>query len=185
MKFLKRFKYLFTHKEIVKICDKYNINKYHINDDGTVDVDGNVLIVFKNLTKLPLKFGKVTGDFSIEGNRLTSLEGCPYYVGKSFMCRYNRLTSLEHGPEFVGGNYYCRNNNLTSLRGIPEDIKFLNIDDNPISKYWEQVLNDRLPGSPYYEFLECLEIFLYMDIDTEDGDEICQEKVDYILNNKE
>lgn len=179
MKFLKRFKYLFTHKEIVKICDKYNINNYHINDDGTVDINGNVLIMFKHkMEKLPLKFGKVTGSFCVESNALRSLEGCPYYVGKDFQCRYNRLTTLEQGPDFVGGNYYCRNNNLTSLRGIPENIKFLNIDDNPISKYWEQV-------SSYYEVLECLEIFLYMDIDTEDGDEICQEKVDYILKNKQ
>jgi hypothetical protein len=70
------------------------------------------------MTKLPVKFGKVSGYFSCFENKLTSLEGCPNYIDGSFYCRRNNLTTLEHCPKYVGGNFYCDNNKLTTLKGI-------------------------------------------------------------------
>ena len=95
------------------ICEKYNIINYIINDDGSIDVNGNVYLTCKGLTELPLTFNKVTGNFSCFDNTLTSLKGCPRWVGNWFSCSNNQLTSLEFSPDYVGGNFYCEWNKLT------------------------------------------------------------------------
>lgn len=100
---------------ILTICEKYLIENYHINDDGTIDVFGNVNISRMDLTKLPLRFNKVSGHFNCMSNYLTSLEGSPIWVGDYFSCSTNKLTSLEGCPKYVGGKFYCYNNkNLTT-----------------------------------------------------------------------
>jgi hypothetical protein len=84
-------------------CKKFRINNYIINSDGTIDVSGDVKLngVLKDMTKLPVKFGKVYGDFQCAANNLTILDGCPNYVGVWFCCRDNNLTSLEGCPKYV------------------------------------------------------------------------------------
>ncbi len=124
MKYLKKYR-LFesvNEKEIHDICNKYNIRNYTINGDGTIDVDGDVNLDDKNLTKLPLNFNRVSGAFYCFYNQLTTLEGAPKEVGGDFYCRDNNLTSLEGAPQSVGGGFYCRDNNLTSLEGVPQSV---------------------------------------------------------------
>jgi hypothetical protein len=118
-----------------------NITK---NPDGTYDVKGNVNMLKMGLTKIPIKFNKVDGNFwcysnknltSLEGapkevngefncghNYLTSLKGVPKEVGGLFYCSSNKLTSLEGAPKKVNGDFYCSENNLTSLKGAPEKV---------------------------------------------------------------
>ena len=105
-----------------EICSKYGITNYTINDDGTVDVDGDVSFYAKVLSELPLRFGKVTGLFECSGNLLTTLEGCPHTVGRGFFCDQNKLTNLEGGPKSIGESYNCSHNKLTSLEGAPLEI---------------------------------------------------------------
>ncbi len=114
--------FLESKTDIDSICKKYDIKNYTINEDGTVDVNGSVSLCRIGLTKLPLRFGKVTGYFDCSSNQLTSLEGSPYYVGGYFSCKYNRLTSLESCSKFVLYDFYCGNNQLTSLEGCPKTI---------------------------------------------------------------
>jgi hypothetical protein len=95
------------------ICEKYNITNYTINPDGSIDVNGNVDLSYKNLTQLPLTFNKVTGYFDCSNNRLTSLKGCPRWIGGFFTCGNNQLTSLKFSPDYVGGDFYCKYNKLT------------------------------------------------------------------------
>jgi hypothetical protein len=96
----------------LEFCQKYLTN-YTINPDDTIDVDGNVDLYNKlgDMEKLPVKFGKVAGWFSCEGNELTTLEGCPNYVGGSFGCEFicseNNLTTLEGCPKYIDGDCYC------------------------------------------------------------------------------
>lgn len=67
----------------------YDIENFIVNRDGTVDVNGDVnlgyyklkRLGYKKLEKIPFKFGKVSGSFMISKNNITSLDGCPYYVG--------------------------------------------------------------------------------------------------------
>ncbi len=109
-------------KEIKKLCKKYKIKNYTINKNGTVDVDGDVVMVERKLTRLPLKFGKVSGHFDCYGNKLKSLEGAPKEVGGDFDCTWNKLTSLEGAPIEVGGDFDCENNKLTTLIGAPKKV---------------------------------------------------------------
>ena len=64
----------------------------------------------KKLTKLPIKFRHVSGMFSVSYNDLTTLEGCPEFVGISFSCSHNKLTSLKYSPKIVEGPYICNDN---------------------------------------------------------------------------
>ena len=57
-----------SFNDIETTCKKYNIKNYTINTDGLVDVNGDVFLYNKGLTKLPLKFGKVTGYFGCRDN---------------------------------------------------------------------------------------------------------------------
>ena len=143
-----------SFKHIESICKKYGIENYTINNNGLVDVDGNVDISNKRLDKLPLNFGTVTGYFychynqlrTLKGspnkvggyfycynNQLTTLEGSPSKVGGDFGCHYNQLTTLEGSPREVRGDFYCSNNQLRTLKGITEIIDGdLFLENNPI-----------------------------------------------------
>jgi hypothetical protein len=104
------------------ICEKYGITNYTINSDGSIDVDGNVYLSFNDLTELPLSFNKVTGWFDCSRNKLTSLKGCPRWIGRYFSCYNNRLTSLEFSPEYVGSYFSCETNQLTDNYCIAEIV---------------------------------------------------------------
>jgi hypothetical protein len=117
MKYLKLFE---SFNDIDSICRKFGIENYTINEDGSIDVDGNVNLSRKQLTNLPLKFRNVTGYFDCNNNQLTSLEGGPKSVGGSFNCANNQLKTLEGGPKSVGASFLCNNNQLISLKGCPE-----------------------------------------------------------------
>ena len=152
---IKMFEQFINEEDIHRLCREYNIKKYSINSDGSIDVNGNVFITNTNLTKLPLKFNKVSGIFDCSDNLLTTLEDCPKEVGSDFNCVYNNLETLKGGPEFVYGYYkcsgnkleslkysplriekslFCENNNIKTLEGFPMIIKWsLNLRKNPIS----------------------------------------------------
>jgi hypothetical protein len=95
------------------ICEKYGITNYTVNDDGSIDVNGDVDLSRFELTELPLRFNKVTGNFHCGYNNLTSLKGSPRWVGGYFICSRNELTSLEFSPDYVGGWFGCGMNKLT------------------------------------------------------------------------
>ena len=123
MKLLKEYKTLLENEYTEKDPEFYGITNYTWNDDGTLDVDGNVNLDFKKLKELPFKFGKVNGDFYCSNNNLTSLEGAPREVGGEFSCSNNNLTSLEGAPIKVGGSFYCSYNpELTKLKRFPRKI---------------------------------------------------------------
>jgi len=108
--------------EYIKVfedIEKYKIKNYTFNDDGSIDVDDDVKLSFKHLSKLPVKFRNVSGFFDCKFNDLISLEGCPETVGGNFNCDDNLLISLEGSPKNIGGDFDCSSNRLTSLEGSP------------------------------------------------------------------
>jgi hypothetical protein len=107
---------------IEKICNEYNITNYSINPDGTIDVNGDVEIINGLITKLPIRFNRVNGYFNCGYNNLTTLDGCPKWVGGWFSCKDNELTNLEFSPEYVGSYFICTENRLTSLSGSTKKI---------------------------------------------------------------
>ena len=109
-----------TRKEVIQVCKRYDIKNYTINDDLSIDVDGNVNLTSNGLEYLPLKFNYVGGGFSCFNNRLKTLEGGPQTVNGNFYCNNNKLESLEGSPQTVGGYFYCTDNKLKDLEYFPE-----------------------------------------------------------------
>ncbi len=107
---------------IQDICKLYNIINYTVNDDGSIDVDGEVELSWFELTELPLNFNRVTGYFNCSNNKLTTLKGSPKWIDGSFNCYNNILTSLEGSPKYITLGVDCSGNRLTSLRFGPEKI---------------------------------------------------------------
>ena len=80
------------------------IDNYCINEDGNIDVEGNVKFSenMDFLKELPFKFNKVSGDFDCSKLSLESLKGSPIEVGGTFNCSYNQLSTLEYLPKKAG-----------------------------------------------------------------------------------
>ncbi len=129
--------YTRKYKDIEDLLEKYNIYKYTINDDLSVDVDGMVDLYDKGLTKMPVKFRNASGDFYCNGNKLTSLEGCPEEVSGNFFCGHNQLTSLKYCPASVSGDFSCVANEIVKLDFIPDYVGGdFYIENNPLDPRW-------------------------------------------------
>lgn len=127
MKYIKSFnesKRSKTKEEIEEILGDIGVSNYTINPDGKVDVNGDVNIHVLEGKKLPIKFGKVTGDFWMtEAYELTSLEGCPDEVGGSFTIEdCGEIKSIKGCPKTVGLNFEVTNCLIKSLEGCPEVV---------------------------------------------------------------
>ena len=111
--------------DISKWLRKYDIKKFTILKDNSVNVHGDVRLANKlaNLLKLPLNFNIIEGDFDIGDNELTSLEGSPKKVTGSFMCHKNEIFSLKGGPKEVGGSFIILHNNISSLEYAPTIVR--------------------------------------------------------------
>ena len=151
-------------KYIDNICQKYYIENYTINQDGSIDVDGHVNLTDQRLFILPLKFGKVIGNFDCSENNLTSLVGSPIQVLgdyfscdnnqlkslkgctrelSAFYCFTNKLSTLKGGPTKVSSDYNCVDNNIFDFNGFPNPFygeSFFR--DNPIDEIVDMVIND-------------------------------------------
>ena len=116
---------------VVEYIDRDNYEEYI---GKTVKVIGDVKLFNLNLTKLPINFTEVSGNFLCEYNQLTTLEGAPKEVGGDYCCSHNQLTSLVGAPRKVGMDFYCSYNELTTLVGAP---KYVGMDfyclNNPLN----------------------------------------------------
>jgi hypothetical protein len=113
-----------SNTDIERLLILYEIKNYTIRADGLVDVNGDVNLSKKDFNKLPIRFGKVTGDFSCcECTNLTSLEGAPEECN-NFFCHLCDLRSLKYSPKKVNKDFYCYDNlKLKTLEGSPEYVE--------------------------------------------------------------
>lgn len=135
MKYLKKFNesagFSTDEKTILEWCRRWNIAESTVTivEGGFVNVNGDVWIKNGRMSgisgRLPIRFGEVTGDFEMNFQDLTSLEGSPRSVGGSFDVSANKLENLIGGPTSVGDTYECRSNEITSLVGCPGYVKAL------------------------------------------------------------
>jgi len=103
MKHIKRYKIFesnspnlpTTRDGVIKVCKRYRIENYTINDDLSIDVDGDVSLTSNGLEYLPVRFNYVSGSFYCYKNELKSLKGSPQTVGGHFYCHSNKLKTLE------------------------------------------------------------------------------------------
>ncbi len=152
---------------IIHLCKTFNIEKYKINNDYTIDVyqdvnlQNNALVQIRipfnnvygnfdcsknNLTSLIYCPRYVSGHFNCSNNELTSLGGCPKIIDGLFICSFNRIESLKYGPEIVGGSYVCGGNKITSLEFLPEKLTSLNVSNNNLTnlKFISKYISDSI-----------------------------------------
>ena len=99
------FRRLFMNENEVIVVEYIDHNNYKEYIGKTVKVTGNVDLRGLGLTKIPINFTEVGGDFNCSWNKLTDLEGAPEKVGGSFYCSNNPLKSFEGRPKFIGGEF--------------------------------------------------------------------------------
>ena len=166
------------HSRILEnLCKKHHIENYHINNDMSISIDGDVHLDYMTSDgKIPIKFKEVSGSFFCNNSSLTSLKNCPRSVGGRFNCNDNNLTSLKYCPEYansdfscsgnlltsleycpknIGFDFYCNDNEISSLEHIPEIITYLSCYGNKITnfdglpEFFERTIN--LVDNPLYE----------------------------------
>lgn len=103
-----------TREEVEQELIKHNIQNYHIKEDLTVDVNGNVDLRWSDLyldiphmfkkkhhddadtaKHLPVRFGKIDGNFTVaDWPMLETFEGFPTHVNGNVATNCKKLTSL-------------------------------------------------------------------------------------------
>ncbi|CAK1331712.1 Uncharacterised protein [Burkholderia pseudomallei] len=119
---------------VMYFLDELYVKNYTINDDLTVDVEGDVKLPdygVKHMLSdnsysicpesLPIQFGIVKGDFDC-GDLSTLEHGMPDYVGGNFVCDCADVVSLKGMPEHVGKDITIRRTAITNLEGLPNYI---------------------------------------------------------------
>ncbi len=160
-----------TRLEIHNLCREYNIKKYIINDDMSINTIGGVDLSGRKLTQIPIKFKEVGGYFYCYNNQLTSLEYCPETVGGGFSCSNNQLTSLKYCPETVGGDFFCSYNQITNFDGLPEFF------EQPIYLY----------GNPVHEIYKLFKedhrcIYWIREFGVIQGDEVVRDRLEEVYH---
>ncbi len=74
----------------------YNDETKRWDSKGAINLSGI------GLTRLPIKFGEISGHFYCNYNKLTSLKGSPN-SSNAFYCDHNNLTNLEDCPQIING----------------------------------------------------------------------------------
>ena len=69
----------------MKLEEYFGIKGTYEYENGVFNVQGSIKLT-KIVDRLPFKFGKVTGNFLCDRNKLITLEGCPTHVGGIFFC---------------------------------------------------------------------------------------------------
>ncbi len=95
-------------------CLEWDIEEYKINQDGSIDVNQDVDILYAGVTSLPFKFNTIHGNFSFTSSRIENLENMPNVVNGNFDISDNHLTSLEGCPRIIKGDFDFANNLVES-----------------------------------------------------------------------
>ena len=149
---IKMFEQYNEYSDTEEWLDEMGIKNYIINDDLTVDVNGDINLDFEAIKEFPIQFGTINGSFNASYCSLSTLKGSPIKVMGNFFCDGNRLTSLEYSPKYVSGKFFCGKNDITSLLHLPK-----NVNCEVIFKP-----NDRLP-SEIKDYYSSSNIIKYQD----------------------
>ncbi len=110
----------FYDKEQIKFIEKATLNHYEIDENGFVNSDITVSFSRQYLKSIPVKFGRVDGNFDCSNNLLENLNNAPYYIGGSLETQGNKLKNFKGSIKKIEVSIYCGWNNLTSLKGLPK-----------------------------------------------------------------
>jgi len=121
---------MYTHHVdlIYDFCNKSHINKFSINNNGSVNIYETVYIRTP-MTKLPFEFNYVLGDFDVAGIGLESLIGFPKTIHGTLIMSYNNIRSL------VGLPLEIRDDLITHRNPIIKDLLNFEILNNTIFRH--------------------------------------------------
>lgn len=100
--YLDRYGAYHTKKALRSLANTFGIQRYSINLDYHMDVEGNVEISFYNIAQLPIHFNEVRGNFTITFNKLSSMVGYPKKIYGFMQSEGNRIADLTGLPLYVG-----------------------------------------------------------------------------------
>ncbi len=109
-------------KEIEGHMKKLGIKSsdYTINKDYTVDLNGDVSILVRNVEECPVVFNVAHGNLIWHYAGLKSMKNLPKIVKGNFTVANNKLTTLEGSQTtIVTGTFNCSGNKLKNLKGSP------------------------------------------------------------------
>ncbi len=112
-----------TTAEIKQWLHEHDIEEYFIHSNLIVDVLTDVDLSSENLEELPIQFGFINGNFSLFGNELSTLKGCPRRVMGYFDCSHNNLKDLKFCPNEIEGTFFLSNNHIKGLEYAPDMVK--------------------------------------------------------------
>ena len=158
--------------------------------------------------KLTVKFGKIDGDFNIQGggtdNKLTSIEGLPTDCKKldityneitnleglgnikSLDAANNMITSLKGSPKIIEGSFDVEDNELTTLLGGPEHVHgFFDCSENNLTDLQGCPTTDNsiyLHGNLFKTFYGLKKIDRSIDLifDKETSNEVPEEEISFL-----
>lgn len=134
----------------------FSIETVDIDEEGFLNYGDDINLTnitipgVGKLNEIPVKFGRVDGNFICSNMELISLKNSPYFVrrfdassnklknleggpktAEHYIVNYSGLTSLTGGPEFVQDEFSVEGNNLKDLVGGPKNgPKIYRVDDN-------------------------------------------------------
>ncbi len=116
-----------NYKDVEKIISDHSA-------DIIARINGYVNLSEYTMDELPFEMSSVSGYFDAERCGLTTLKGCPDWVGDVFNCNHNRLDTLSYGPSTVQGGFSAAYNQLTDLSFMPTQILYwIDVSENQIS----------------------------------------------------
>ena len=113
------------YKSIIDTCERFGIENYTINEDMSIDINGDFDISCSWLFEFPIEFNIINGDFDCSMNLLTSLKGGPKMVMGNFTCSDNQLQTLDYLPYVVKGSIDLEEqgiNNILRFSSVPNTI---------------------------------------------------------------
>jgi hypothetical protein len=105
-----------TKQDIKNACYQLGITSIVINDDLTVDVNGNVDLKDTDLIELPVKFNRINGYFDVRYNQnLVNTDNFPVYVKDNLFASYCGIKELTDMPLEIGGSLDISFNELSEI----------------------------------------------------------------------
>ena len=117
-----------TKKQIAHWFDRmiYSPPEYFINDDLSVDMEGNLNIP-KKCQKIPFKMNSLRGNFvTTDDAAFASMVNMPKRIYGSVFINDCKLTNLDGMPELISGSLYMDQNKIKSLHNIHVHLKEVN-----------------------------------------------------------
>jgi len=133
-------------KEQIRFLDRvcFGRKNWKLNSNGEVDVEGRVDMSKMNLTKIPVKFGKVEGWFNCSFNNLTTLKNCPHTLEENIDFSNNQITTLEYFPKIINGELHC------------------SMDNNPLHNYFKNIKEEDFDNWRDIDWFYCFDEYPYL-----------------------